>query len=281
MTISHNPVPLVLVTVTYARSGQFEALARLNASLPTSVPYTWLIVEDAAAPTGVTRALRNPAIVSLAAGPTRDKGNTQRAAAFDAIVARRLHGVVYQMDDDNAYHARLWTALQSVPPMRAAVFAVLLNGRVEKPVYDGATGRFDRFDAGWCNGSWMVAQYGPRTFCVDMGAFAFDARLLWSRDGGSGWRYRGRTAIDGSTYLRGGESELLERLVGHPRALVPLGDCANDVLVFHNAARPPTRLPAQAYNARCLYVAAPSGRARRRPGDESRRTPAPRARSAA
>ena len=251
--IAYAPMPLILVTVTYARPGQYDALARLNASLPIALPYTWLIVEDAEAPTGVTSALRNSAVVSLVAGPTRDKGNTQRAAAFEAIVARQMRGVVYQMDDDNFYHPQLWAELQRVPPMHAAVFAVLLNGRVEKPVYDAVTGRFKRFDAGWCNGSWMVQKYGPRAFCVDMGAFAFDARLLWAH--GEGWRYRGRKTSDGSTYLRGGESELLERLVGHPRALVPLGDCANNVLVFHNRAHPPERLPEQAYNARCLYVA--------------------------
>ena len=106
----------------------------------------------------------------------------------------------------------------------------LLN--IERPLYDNVTGAFEKFQAGWCKpGSWMVQHRGKRKYCVDMGAFAFDVSLLWrSVPTGEIWTYTGH----------GGESELIDKLLGptgEPRDLQPLGNCAQDVLVFHNEWR--------------------------------------------
>ena len=101
--------------------------------------------------------------------------------------------------------------------------------KIERPVYDNATGAFVRFDAGWCGGKgWMTRRYGRRTFCVDMAGFAFDARLLRPLRGEL-WTYTGH----------GGESEFIERLLpgGRPDDLQPLANCGRDVLVFHNEWR--------------------------------------------
>ena len=174
------------------------------------------------------------------------------------------------MDDDNAYHPKLWNALRRVQPNRVGVLAVRrgvfppprCDGRflplmlrekrvlrIERPLYDNATGEFVRFEAGWCKKrSWMSRKYGVRKFCVDMGGFAFDSRLLWPLSGEL-WSYTGH----------GGESELIERLLGsskrstpainsgggaasssraaEPKELQPLANCGRDVYVFHNEYR--------------------------------------------
>ena len=101
---------------------------------------------------------------------------------------------------------------------------------------------------------------GPRHFCVDMAAFAFDAALLQRTRGAPAWAYRGRpnTALLRAacttsaacaarralarrasalkTGWRGGETELLETLLpnGFPEDLQPLANCGHDALVVHN-----------------------------------------------
>ena len=68
----------------------------------------WLVVEDAAEPSlAVTRLLDRSGIAHqhLAVGPTRQGGNAQRNLALTRIRAERLRGIVYQMDDDNAYRS--------------------------------------------------------------------------------------------------------------------------------------------------------------------------------
>ena len=77
----------------------------------------------------------------------------------------------------------------------------------------------------------------PRFFCVDMGGFAFDARLLQSVKGVP-WDYTGRRRRGtNATEWRGGESEFIEQLLpnSYPEDLMPLGNCGHDVLVMHNA----------------------------------------------
>ena len=109
------------------------------------------------------------------------------------------------MDDDNGYHPRLWPALRALGPRRVGALALrrgiysasgamqchgLLNSAwqdvcmaVERPVYDPRDGKLLRFHASWCawRGSWLVRTRGARAFCLDMGAFAFDAALLQAR----------------------------------------------------------------------------------------------------
>ena len=242
---------LIFVTLTYMRKGQIQSLLTLNGSLPDTIPYQWLIVEDAMSKnTDLLDILKNRHITHLNIGPTRDKGNTQRNLAFQHIIEKRMRGILYQLDDDNLYHQDLWGELIKLPPMRVGIFAILLNNRVEKPLYNQRTGKFTKFDAGWCNDSWMTKVYGNRKFCVDMGSFAFDSKLLWTKKI-EGWGYRGRKVADGSIYLRGGESELLEQLIDTPHSMIPIGKCCNQILMFHNKKNFPTHIPSQSYNANC------------------------------
>ena len=60
----------------------------------------------------------------MAVGPTRRGGNAQRNAALQMVRDERLRGVVYMMDDDNAWAPELWAELRSVRPRRVGVLAV-------------------------------------------------------------------------------------------------------------------------------------------------------------
>ena len=179
-------------------------------------------------------------------GPRRG-GNAQRNVALRYIRDQRLDGVVYNLDDDNAYHPMVWNELRKVGSNRVGVLAVrrsvfpppkcdgrFLNLRnaerrmlkLERPLYDNTTGRFVRFEAGWCREGWMARRHGARKFCIDMGGFAFDAALLRKIEGNRIWTFRRHT---------GGETELIEKLLaGAPEDLQPLGNCCQDVYVFHN-----------------------------------------------
>lgn len=68
----------------------------------------------------------------------------------------------------------------------------------------------------------MTRRYGARTYCVDMGGFAFDAVLLRRITGETLWSY---------SRHGGGESELIHKLLpgGSPADLQPLANCGRDV----------------------------------------------------
>ena len=188
-------------------SRRAAAQARSFARVLQHVPNTlWLVGEDAAEPSAAVanllRATGKP-YRHLAFGPTRKGGNAQRNELLQLIQRERLEGIVYNMDDDNAYHPSLWNELRRLRPMRVGVFATRRGAypppscdgvfealrpgsgwkfrehMIERPTYDDASGRFAGFEAGWCDPSaWNWQTRGPRSFCVDMGAFAFDAALL-------------------------------------------------------------------------------------------------------
>lgn len=247
---------LLLVTTTFQSEQQLMRLEHLALVLAAEPDVLWIVVEDASEPSSNVSALlaarAHVQHLHLAYGPTRRGGNAQRNRALQHIRAHRLAGVVYNLDDDNGYHPRLWNELRRLEPDRVGVLAVrravfppprcdgrflpLRFGerrqiRIERPVYDNATGRFVRFDAGWCgHKSWMSRKYGARTFCVDMGGFAFDADLLRRVPSENIWEYKRHG---------GGESELIAKLLpgGAPEDLQPLANCGQDVLVFHNEWR--------------------------------------------
>jgi len=164
----------------------------------------------------------------------------------------RIDGVVYNMDDDNAYDSSLWAELRKLHVGRVGVFAVRMTeqGFLERPLYDDR-GVFRGFDAGWCRSvgwaTWTSRRLGPRFFCIDMGGFAFSAELLWAtgvrrRPNHKPWDYEGVLKFSRwrrrrpVTEWRGGETEFVQSLLpnGFPEDLQPLGNCGLDVLVFHN-----------------------------------------------
>lgn len=74
----------------------------------------------------------------------------------------------------------------------------------------------------------LIHDHCRRKYCLDMGAFAFDALLLQQIEGPP-WNYSGH----------GGESEFVDKLIpgGQPEDLQPLGNCGLNVYVFHNEYR--------------------------------------------
>ena len=249
--LSPHPLPassrqLLLITISFPHTEQLVRLQHCAIALAAEPNVLWIVVEDSAARSpDVASLLERSGIrhVHLAHGPTRHGGNAQRNEALKYLRDHRVPGVVYNLDDDNGYHPRLWNALRSVGDRRVGVLAVrrgvfppprcdgrflpLIRGqrrtlKVERPVYDNVTGRFARFEAGWClKQSWMSRKYGPRTFCVDMAGFAFDASLLLALEGEI-WTYQGH----------GGESEFITKLLGAhatPEDLQPLANCGQDV----------------------------------------------------
>jgi len=221
---------LLLITITFPHAEQLLKLEHCAHALRGEPGVLWLVAEDAASPSPrVAETLRRSGIrhTHLAHGPTRARGNAQRDAALRHVREHNLSGIVYNMDDDNAYAPRVWNELRALGAGRVGALAVRravyppprCDGhflplrrverrklRIDRPLYDNRTGRFTRFEAGWCRrGSWMSRKLGPRKFCVDMGGFAFDSSLLRSRvPSGPIWDFSGH----------GGESELIEKLLG-------------------------------------------------------------------
>ena len=240
---------LLLISVTFPHVLQLlklEHCARVLQGLPGVL---WIVVEDSSSRSPhVAELLRlsNVPHRHLTHGPTRNGGNSQRNAALELIRRERMRGVVYNMDDDNAYDASLWAELRTLHPMRVGVFAVrrhvwapehpevvispcdghfsrLRPGQMREQLIERPTylhdGRFGGFESGWCDpSSYKWRKVGPRKFCLDMGGFAFDAALLM-RVEGAPWRYSGH----------GGESELVERLLPNSSAedLQPLANCVS------------------------------------------------------
>jgi len=257
-TATHDPVAnirrLLLVTITFAHPLQLLKLEHCARNLyPERSAVLWFVVEDASETSPeISSLLRrwDIAHMHLAHGPTRLGGNMQRNLALKIIRDAKIDGVVYNMDDDNGWHPRLWNELRRVKPMGVGIFAVRrgvyppprCDGStdrygtrswrtqlIERPLYDGF-GRFFGFRAGWCKNGVMVQRHGARKFCVDMGGFAFDAALL-QRVRGEPWNI--------TTKPNQGESRLIEMLLpsGLPEDLQPLANCGRDVLVFHNEWR--------------------------------------------
>ena len=251
---------LILITATYPHAAQLTKLTRCAEAIKGALQLTpkvlWMVAEDAKAKTPevgellVSLSSSTSNAIShhhLAVGPTRSKGHAQRSLALQWLKAQRMDGVVYNLDDDNEYHPSLWRSLLLLKPMRVGVLAVgfpteqghpVLHGEmvIEGPIY-APGGSLRGFSAGWCHDSFYKYQYGPRFFCVDMGGFAFDARLLQSVKGVP-WDYTGRRRRGtNATEWRGGESEFIEQLLpnSYPEDLMPLGNCGHDVLVMHNA----------------------------------------------
>eukprot|EP00908_Phaeocystis_cordata_P019213 Transcript_3071.p1 GENE.Transcript_3071~~Transcript_3071.p1 ORF type:complete len:517 (-),score=86.82 Transcript_3071:47-1597(-) len=186
---------LLLITITFPHALQLVKLESCVLALGDEPSVTWIVVEDAAARSaGVSAVLerwrgrgQGRDVYHSAVGPTRRGGNAQRDHALRLIRDQGWEGVVYNMDDDNGYHPRLWPALRAVGPGRVGALAVrrgvypppdcsgMVNRRwylhhttvcvfVERPVYDERDGALLRFDAGWCayERSFLVRKHGPR-----------------------------------------------------------------------------------------------------------------------
>jgi hypothetical protein len=96
---------LLLITTTYPNPNQLVHLAACAEHLRNRPNVTWFVAEDRHAPSEpVTRLLQGSGVAHehIAVGPSGIKGHPQRAKVLELIRARRMQGVVYSMDDDNA-----------------------------------------------------------------------------------------------------------------------------------------------------------------------------------
>ena len=230
-----NLAPLIIITVSFPHTLQLVKLSHVAATLHSESNVTWVVAEDSALPSPAVAQMLSPlnrtgfTVIHIAHGPTRRGGNAQRNVALTYVRDARLPGVVYNFDDDNAVHPRLWDRLRHGGTGRVGVLAVrravwppprcdgLFTGssrtaggqrsfnasmRIDRPIF--ADGAFQRFDAGWCDRrQWLARKRGARKYCVDMGGFAFDADLLQNLSDPV-WKFE---------RVQGGESEFIDSLI--------------------------------------------------------------------
>ena len=150
-------------------------------------------------------------------GPIVEAGGMQALA--NAAQEALPHGYVNTADADAAAALLLEAA--------AAIGNLGPHG-VERPLYDGATKKFTKFDAGWAE----------RKFPIDMNAFSFDFELLRGQRRPLFGAGRGAYGHEGF----GGETEMVERLISKPEELQPLGNLCSEVSVLHNGWKDPARV---------------------------------------
>ncbi|CAI5508136.1 unnamed protein product [Closterium sp. Naga37s-1] len=202
--------PLLAVTPTHARAMQVVYVIRLAAYLRSLGPLVlWIVIEAPLKTEETAELLKQHAGACLPAGDascrrinyvhleTRrvetskwNKAVLQRNAALDFIQERRIQGVVYFMDDDNAYLPQLFLEFQSI--QNVGVFPVGFlypdeysrrnrhihhTPTVERPLVKRTeSGGLQVY--GWETFEWFISQ-AKRKFNVDMGGFAFRSELLW------------------------------------------------------------------------------------------------------
>ncbi|CAI5531579.1 unnamed protein product [Closterium sp. Naga37s-1] len=202
--------PLLAVTPTHARAMQVVYFIRLAAYLRSLGPLVlWIVIEAPLKTEETAELLKQHAGACLPAGDascrrinyvhleTRrvetskwNKAVLQRNAALDFIRERRIQGVVYFMDDDNAYLPQLFLEFQSI--QNVGVFPVGFlypdeysrrnrhihhTPTVERPLVKRTeSGGLQVY--GWETFEWFISK-AKRKFNVDMGGFAFRSELLW------------------------------------------------------------------------------------------------------
>lgn len=205
---------IIFITATWNRPGRVHYLRRVGNILTAVDGLTWLVVEDDSATHADVAAYLNDTGIRhryWACGPTNDKGNAQRNAAFEYIVDQRLNGVVYNGDDDNQYYLPLFEELRSVRGIGILAVANLGPQGVERPIV--VADKIVGWQAGWTE----------RVFPVDMGGFAFNSDLLTGRSRPL-WEHIGV----------GGESEFLIKIGAKVKDLELLGSGCAACYVWHN-----------------------------------------------
>lgn len=174
----------------------------------------WVVVEDGDATDPRIAGFLPRYATYLHHGPTRDMGNLQRNLALEHIRDSGTEGVVYNADDDNMYHPRLFDEILKTKGVSIFPVGRLGPKGVERPIL--VNGRFDRWDADWTE----------RKFPVDMAGFAFHSRLLKGLENPL-WDHKGR----------GGESEFISKLINSPDEAEFLCEGCTKVFVMHNELR--------------------------------------------
>ena len=217
-TTAPTPRRVLLVTPTHEWAGREVAfphlvsvIKRQQAGLPPNTLY-WAVVEDGPKrDPAVARALSASGLPhsyeSFVGARGHDWGNPQRNKALEHLADRKMDGIVHFLDDDVEVTPGFLSSVRATEPGRVSVMAIGNLGPhgVERPLYDGATKKFTKFDAGWAE----------RKFPIDMNAFSFDFDLLRGQRRPLFGAGRGAYGHEGF----GGETEMVERLISRPEQL--------------------------------------------------------------
>jgi hypothetical protein len=205
---------LIVITITYDRPYRIEMMQHLKSNLDAVWDVEWIVVEDAAEKSTELAQFLPGYARHFNHGPTRDFGHEQRNLALEYIQESGIEGIVYNADDDNQYHKRLFDEI--LKTKRISMFPVGNLGPygIERPVV--INGNFFRWEADW----------QERKFPVDMAGFAFHTELLKGMERPL-WNFRGR----------GGESEFLSKMVNSTKEVEFLCKNCTEVLVYHNELR--------------------------------------------
>ncbi|CAB9510161.1 Galactosylgalactosylxylosylprotein 3-beta-glucuronosyltransferase [Seminavis robusta] len=225
-----------LITPTYVRQTQVVDLTRVGQTLRLAREagyhhrLYWIILEDAtscthrvrqlALETGVPfahMAIQTPLAVKRR--PKAHRGLEQRNAGLDIVEQIGKDGVVYFMDDDNAYHIQLFHELAYTT--HVSVFGTGLPGgsAYERCHVDERTGKVDKLLTTW---------EAPRTFAVDMAGFAFATHhLARNRANGKDMRFNHASK---SGYL---ENDLMLFAARTVPELEPLAANCTRILAWH------------------------------------------------
>ena len=263
-----TPRRVLLVTPTHEWAGREVAfphlvsvIKRQQAGLPPNTLY-WAVVEDGPKrDPAVARALSESGLPhsyeSFQGARGHDWGNPQRNKALEHLADRKMDGIVHFLDDDVEVTPGFLSSVRATEPGRVSVMAIGNLGPhgVERPLYDGATKKFTKFDAGWAE----------RKFPIDMNAFSFDFDLLRGQRRPLFGAGRGAYGHEGF----GGETEMVERLISRPEQLQvarnsgailgrnsfarfgltahppsgqPLGNFCSEVSVLYNGWKSPDRV---------------------------------------
>jgi galactosylgalactosylxylosylprotein 3-beta-glucuronosyltransferase 3 len=230
--IKDPPPVLYLITPTHKRVTQMVDLTRVSqtlqlAKLKYGITFYWIMVEDSKSCTQRIRQLLWDSDITFAhlninthktvAG---HKGLDQRNKALNLIrthLRNQRSGIVYFLDDDNAYDVRVFPELLSTQFVSVGAVGLPSPSNYERCHVNQTTGKVDRLLSGW-----SVQERRP--FGIDMAGFAFSTSLLgdpdqlFSRDSEKGFL----------------EHDFLKRLVdGQLHRLEPLGGNCTRVLVWH------------------------------------------------
>jgi beta-1,3-glucuronyltransferase len=205
---------LLIVTPTYARPDRLAYINRCIDIFRLIHDLRWIVIEDGLAPCPDLLSLLVSSQIPfhyLATGPSRDKGNLQRALAMQFVFDNKLEGIVYNADDDNLYEESLFCELRKIQFIGIFPVGNLGPHGIEGPVVRNK--RIVSWDCGW----------PERRYPVDMAGFAFHSSLLDCIPPPF-WNHRGI----------GGESEFIERLISDSSEFETLCDDCTRCFVWHN-----------------------------------------------
>lgn len=205
---------LNIITCTFPRKLRIKYLSHLKNLLQQESFIRWFVIDDNDKIDNELQNFLPDFAIYLHIGPTRDKGNVQRNLALEYIYDNKLHGIIYNADDDNRYDKRIFTELK-----KTNKFAFLpvggdirgMDGMPERPVLN-KRGQFVKWNSFW-----------QRKYSIDMGGFCFHSSLL-SNLNKPFWTHKGV----------GGETEFIDKLIKSPKEAEFLCDNCTKAYCFHN-----------------------------------------------